>query len=139
LASVLDLRMSSSPSPDPTPYELLGGDAAVHGLVNRFYDLMERDPAYLPLRALHAADLGPMRAKLADWMTQWLGGPQRYHARPDAACIGSAHAPYAIDAVMRDQWVRCMYQALDDSGAPAAAQGRIRPPLAAMAEFLRNR
>jgi hemoglobin len=123
----------------PTPYALLGGDPAIHAVVNRFYDLMDQDPAYAALRRMHAADLAPMRDKLNDWLAGWLGGPQRYHDRPDAACIGSAHAPYAIDVAMRDQWLDCMFRALDGVEASAAAQARIRPPLAAMAEMLRNR
>jgi len=40
---------------------------------------------------------------------------------------------------MRDQWLDCMFRALDGIDASAAAQARIRPPLAAMAEMLRNR
>jgi hemoglobin len=122
-----------------TPYELLGSDPGVAALVDRFYDLMDQDPAYAALRRMHAADLAPMRDKLNDWLAGWLGGPQRYHDRPDAACIGSAHAPYAIDVAMRDQWLDCMFRALDGVEASAAAQARIRPPLAAMAEMLRNR
>jgi len=122
-----------------TPYELLGGDPAVAALVARFYDLMDEEPAFAPLRRMHAADLAPMRDKLTDWLAGWLGGPQRYHDRPDAACIGSVHAPYAIDLAMRDQWLLCMFRALDEIGAPDEAKSRIRPPLAAMAEMLRNR
>ncbi len=43
-----------------TPYELLGGEPGVRALVDRFYDIMDRDPAMAPLRALHAADLAPI-------------------------------------------------------------------------------
>jgi hemoglobin len=123
----------------PTPYALLGADPAIRAVVNRFYDLMDQDPAYAALRRMHAADLGPMREKLCDWFSEWLGGPRRYHARPDAACIGAAHAPYAIDAAMRDQWLECMQRALDDNAVSSAAQERIRPAMVGMAEFLRNR
>jgi len=123
----------------PTPYELLGGDATIRDIVGRFYDLMDQDPAYAALRRIHGADLGPMRDKLCDWFSEWLGGPRRYHARPDAKCIGAAHAPYAIDLAMRDEWLACMQRALDEAGASAAAQARIRPAMVGMAEFLRNR
>ena len=34
----------------PTPYEVLGGDAKVRELVERFYDLMELEPNYRLLR-----------------------------------------------------------------------------------------
>jgi hemoglobin len=41
----------------PTPYQLLGGDARVRELVERFYDLMELDPAYARLREVHGSSL----------------------------------------------------------------------------------
>ena len=77
-----DDRMNSTAL--PTMYEALGGVGAVRALVNRFYDIMDGDPALAPLRAMHAADLSPMRDKLTDWMTAFLGGPQHYFERPDA-------------------------------------------------------
>ena len=128
--------MSTAPA---TMYAELGGDAAVRALVDRFYDIMDREPALAPLRALHGADLAPMRDKLADFMSAWLGGPQRYFQRPDAVCIGAAHSAFAIDALLRDQWLECMDRALAAVGAPAALQQRIRVPLAELADFLRNR
>ena len=128
-----------STAPVTTMYAELGGDSAVRALVDRFYDIMQREPAMAPLRALHAADLAPMRDKLTDWMTTWLGGPQRYFQRPDAVCIGAAHSVFAIDTAMRDLWLECMYRALDETGVPPALQRRIRPPLVELASFLRNR
>ena len=123
----------------PTMYEALGGVGAVRALVNRFYDIMDGDPALAPLRAMHAADLSPMRDKLTDWMTAFLGGPQHYFERPDAVCFSAAHSGLAIDASIRDQWLDCMYRALTDTGVPAAVRERLRPPLAELANFLRNR
>ena len=133
------------PTPDTaapaaaTMYAALGGAEAVRTLVNRFYDIMDQDPAFAQLRALHAADLAPMREKLTDWMCAWLGGPQHYFDRPDAVCFGAAHGGYAIDATLRDQWLDCMFRALADVGAAPSLQARIRTPLAELANFLRNR
>lgn len=128
-----------SSAPVPTMYVALGGDDAVRALVNRFYDIMDSDPALAPLRAMHAADLAPMRGKLADWMTAFLGGPQHYFERPDAVCFNAAHSGLAIDAAIRDQWLDCMYRALAETGVAPAVQDRLRPPLAELANFLRNR
>ena len=44
-------------SPDfsiKTPYELMGGEAGVRRLVDRFYDLMDTAPEAATIRALHA-------------------------------------------------------------------------------------
>ena len=56
-----------------TPFERLGGEAAIRRIVERFYDVMETDPAAARIRAMHAADLSVMRSKLADWMIGALG------------------------------------------------------------------
>ena len=122
-----------------TMYEELGGEPAVRALVMRFYDIMDSDAAMAPLRALHAADLGTIREKLGDWMCAWLGGPQRYFARPDAVCFVAAHRRFAIDAALRDLWLACMHRAFDDIGTAAATQARILPPLTELANFVRNR
>jgi len=126
-------------APSLTMYVELGGADAVRALVNRFYDIMDSDPAVAPLRAMHAADLAPMRDKLYDWMSAYLGGPQHYFKRPDALCFSAAHSHLAIDATIRDQWLGCMFRALDDTGVAPALQARVRPPLAELANFLLNR
>ena len=122
-----------------TLYDALGGEPAVRALVDRFYDRMATAPEFRALRDLHAVDLGPMRAKLADWLSGWLGGPPRYFDRPDAVCIGAAHRPYAIDASLRDAWLECMAGALQDAAVPARLVAQLRPAFAALAEALRNR
>ena len=92
----------------------------------------------VPLRAMHAADLAPMREKPSDRMSAWLGGPRRHLRRPDAVCLGATHGAFPIDTALRDQWLGCGYRSLDAIGAPAALQRRVRPPLAGLATFPRN-
>jgi hemoglobin len=123
---------------EPTPYERLGGEAAVRRLVNRFYDLME-DAEVRKLRAMHARDLSPMREKLFEFMSGWLGGPPLYFERPDHACIGTAHSAFAIDAEARDQWLACMDRALADIGADPATRQMLEQPLYRIADAFRNR
>jgi len=122
-----------------TPYELLGGAAPVRALVKRFYDRMEALADSDPLRRMHARDLGPMREKLFEFLSGWLGGPPLYHRRTDAKCMTEAHARYAIGAVERDQWLACMDRALDDVGASEQVRAMVRPALRRVAEALRNR
>jgi hemoglobin len=131
--------LGTLPATAPTMYAAIGGADVVRALVDRFYDIMDRDPELAPLRAMHAADLAPMRDKLADWMSAFLGGPQHYFQRSDTVCFYAAHRRLPIDAAMRDRWLGCMQRALDESGVPPAVQAWIRPPLAELADFLRNR
>ena len=50
-----------------TPFERIGGHAVLRRITDRFYDLSEQDPAYAVLRAMHAADLTPMRESAGQW------------------------------------------------------------------------
>ena len=46
-----------NPSPDVTPYQMIGGDASVRKLIDTFYDLMDEVPEYYFIRKLHPADI----------------------------------------------------------------------------------
>src|SRR5262249_18561747 len=111
-------RGDVSPRPDPkqTPYELLGGDAAVRGLVDRFYDLMDTDPGFAGIRRLHKANLSAAREKLYLFMSGWLGGPQLYAQKFGHPALRARHLPFAIGDVERDLWLACMSRAMQDMG-----------------------
>jgi len=127
------------PTPAPTPYERLGGAAALRQLVDAFYDAMDADPAAAGIRAMHAADLGPIRDRLFDWLSGWTGGPALYQKRPDAGCIMSAHAPYPIGEAERDQWMACMRTALARIDTDAETRAIFEAAFTRLAGNLRNR
>ncbi len=131
---------SAAPQPRAaTPFALIGGEAAIRRLVAAFYDAMEQDPAFSRLRGIHAADLGPMRERLADYLTQWMGGPRHYAERhPERGCIVSAHAPFPIDAQHAQDWMACMRQALAAANVSEEVRRMVEPVMAQMCEGLRN-
>ncbi len=108
---------------DTTPYEQLGGER-VAGIVGRFYDLMDEDPAYAGLRAMHAADLAPMRVSLAGFLTAWLGGPRDWFSERPGACVMSLHGAMPISTAVGEQWIEAMERAI-------TADATIHPDLAA--------
>jgi hemoglobin len=122
-----------------TPYDILGGDAGVRALVERFYDLMDLEPAYADLRATHAATLGPAREKLHLFLSGWLGGPQLYVERYGHPRLRARHLPFAIGPRERDQWLACMARALDDTGCPAELHPRLMEAFFQTADWMRNR
>ena len=122
-----------------SPYETIGGEAMVRRIVDRFYDIMDTEPAAAGIRAMHAPDLSPMRDRLFEFLSGWLGGPPLYFQRPDHKCIMSAHRPFAIGNSERDEWMLCMRRALVDSGVPADVRILLDKPLLRMAEAFRNR
>ena len=46
------------------PFDRIGGREPIQRMVDRFYDLMESEPDFAELRAMHAPDLSPMRESL---------------------------------------------------------------------------
>ena len=124
---------------ETTPYDAIGGADGVRRLVERFYDLMDGDPDVADLRAMHARDLGPMRERLFEFLSGWLGGPPLYFRNPNAKCIRSAHAPFAIDIAMRDQWMTCMRKALSESGLSGGLRSQVEAAFLRLADSFRNR
>lgn len=100
----------------PTPYERLGGDAGVRALVDRFYDLMDLEPEYAQLRAVHGTDLASARDKLFWFLSGWLGGPSLYIERFGHPRLRARHLPFTIGATERDQWMTCMNQSMVELG-----------------------
>ena len=114
--------MTNKPESDSivtdTPYQQLGGEAAIRQLVNAFYDRMEASAEADELRGMHATDLSPMRQTLFEFLSGWLGGPRHYFERANAKCIMSAHAALTINRRVADQWLMCMRHALQTVDAP---------------------
>lgn len=122
-----------------TPYALLGGDAAVRALVERFYDLMDLEPQYAELRALHAPDLAHAREKLYLFLSGWLGGPSLYIERYGHPMLRRRHLPFPIGVRERDQWMACMEQAMVEQGVGDDLRARLREAFFQTADWMRNR
>lgn len=113
-----------------TPYEMLGGGLAIQRIVDRFYDLMDSEAQYADLRAMHAADLAPMRSSLAGWLSAWAGGPRDWLENNPGKCMMSAHRGLGVTRKTAGQWSDAMAQAIADSGPEDRRLGK------AMAERL---
>ena len=112
------MSTATAEAPSKTPFERLGGRDVLQAITDRFYDLMEQDPAYAKLRAMHAPDLAPMRSSLAGFLTGWSGGPRDWWEQNPGKCMMSMHKPFAIDREVAGQWADAMKRAIADV-APA--------------------
>jgi len=126
-------------SDQATPFEQLGGEPGVQALVDRFYDLMDLEPAYAGLRALHPATLEGSRDKLFWYLCGWLGGPNHYIERFGHPMLRARHLPYAIGNAERDQWMACMTQALREGGVEDTLAQGLRQAFQGTADWMRNR
>ena len=110
------------PDPAPLPYDEIGGTPAVRALVERFYDLMEQDPRFAQLRAIHA----------------WLGGPRDWFTQHPGTCIMSAHRQIGFGAVETQQWTQAMAQALADTGVDEALADKMNAAFSRMGQAMRG-
>lgn len=118
---------------------MIGGETALRRIVNRFYDIMDTDPAAATIRAMHAADLSPMRERLFEFLSGWLGGPPLYFQRPGHNCVGSAHRPFVIGEKERDEWLMCMQRAMADGNVSKEVRDLLDQPFRQIADAFRNR
>jgi len=135
-------HLTEDPVPDAptaTPFERLGGEAAVHALVERFYDLMDLEPAYAELRAVHGSTLEDARQKLFWFLCGWLGGPDHYVERFGHPRLRMRHLPFAIGIRERDQWLACMDQAMRETGVDEDLRLRLNQSLFKTADWMRNK
>jgi hemoglobin len=123
----------------PTPYALIGGDAKVRELVNRFYDLMELEPKFKRLREVHGATLESAREKLYLFLSGWLGGPSLYTDRFGHPMLRARHLPFSIGNEERDQWMACMMQAMEETEVPQALRAALEEAFQKTADWMRNR
>lgn len=107
-----------SAAPTLTPFERIGGEAAVRALVDRFYDEMSSDPSVRALREMHKPNLDEARDKLFWFLCGWLGGPQHFVERFGHPRLRARHLPFVIDMEARNQWMRCMERALAPIAEP---------------------
>jgi hemoglobin len=122
-----------------SPYERLGGEAAVRKLVDRFYDLMDSLPEAVKIRDLHPEDLTGSRDKLFKFLSGWLGGPQLYVAEYGHPRLRARHLPFPIGEAERDAWLRCMEQALAETEMEELLRNHLLQSLRNTADHMRNR
>ena len=124
--------------PATTPYQILGEDG-IRELTEAFYDIMDSLPEASGIRAMHAADLAPMKEKLAEYLTGWMGGPPRYADKYGTVCMTDPHEPYHIGPEERDQWLLCMDKALEQTGASEELVEMLKVPMFRIADAIRNK
>ena len=99
-----------------SPFDRLGGSSAIGRIVDRFYDLMDSDARFAELRAMHGADLAPMRRSLTGFLTGWAGGPRHWFEENPGKCMMSAHGGLPITRDTAAQWIEAMGEAMADCG-----------------------
>ncbi len=119
-------------------YRLLGGEAGIRALVERFYQLMDELPEAQVIRAMHPEHLGSSRQRLFEFLSGWLGGPPLYAQRHGHPRLRQKHLPFPIDTAARDAWMLCMDKALEEQISDTGFRQELRAAFFRTADFLRN-
>lgn len=130
---------AEDPENAPTLYDIIGGEARLRELVDRFYDLMDLEPQFAALRAMHPPSLDGSRDKLFWFLSGWSGGPNHYIERYGHPRLRARHLPFSIASTERDQWLRCMALAMHELDMPEALQERLIHSFFQTADWMRNR
>jgi hemoglobin len=121
-----------------TMYDWIGGEIALRKLVGRFYEIMDSAEYAQTIRAMHKEDLTPMRASLFEFLSGWLGGPPLYIIKHGSPCITQPHSPFEIDKAASRNWVKCIEQAMVDTGIDEQYRTLLVPAFEHMADTLIN-
>jgi len=124
--------------PDTALFTRLGGADGIARLVDAFYDNMEQRAGFAALRALHAPDLAATRDVLKLYLTEWTGGPANYSATKGHPRLRRRHMHIRIGEAERDDWMRCMAEALAATVADTQARTEITLNFAKLADWMRN-
>ncbi len=121
-----------------SPYEAIGGIDKVDELVDRFYDLMALERGLAELRAMHPPDLSDSREKLKFFLTGWMGGPDVYSPKYGHPMLRARHLPFKIGIKERNQWLACMYKAMEDCGITGEVATQLEEAFLKTADWMRN-
>lgn len=125
--------------PEQTLYQLIGGESTVAALCDHFYGLMAQTPQFQTIRAMHPDNLQSSRDKLFMFLSGWLGGPDLYVQQIGNPMLRRRHLPFAIGTEERDQWVACMYLAMESVGIEDALRKKLLDAFFNTADFMRNK
>lgn len=127
------------PHMEQTYYELLGGEVGLRTVVDNFYDLMQLDPRFSGIRAMHPQDMSGSRDKLFWFLSGWLGGPPLFEEKFGHPRLRARHLPFAIGISERDQWMNCMMEALTKAPVSEATRRALIDALFKTADWMRNK
>lgn len=118
----------------------LGGETALHKLVETFYDLMETDPEVYPLHRLHFRGHGLNHTRQAqfEFLCGFLGGRAYYRERFGHMNLREIHAHVPIREADAELWLQTFDKALAQCGMKGETVDKFRATLRRAALLLVN-
>lgn len=107
-------------------------------MAERFYDVMESDPRAKDLLAIHPQPMTVIRQKFFEFLSGWFGGPPLFEEKYGHPRLRARHMPFTIDLKLRDQWLLCMYQVLDEQVEDELLKIQLRQRFTQLAHHMIN-
>ena len=126
-------------SESKTLYEVIGGEARVRELVDRFYDLMELEPEFAGIHALHPKPNDSSRDKLFMFLSGWMGGPDLFVEKYGHPRLRARHLPFAIGSETWALSISAMAWAMEDVGIEESLRLRLMESFFQTADWMRNK
>jgi hemoglobin len=87
---------------------------------------------------MHQGDFTVIKEKLVYFLSGWLGGPHLYFEKYGHPKLRARHLPFAIGLSERDQWMTCMFKAMEDCGIVDPVATVMRSALFSLADHMIN-
>jgi hemoglobin len=127
----------TAPVPEETSfYDAIGGEPTFRRLVKRFYEGVADDPLLRPMYP--EEDLGPATERLTLFLMQYWGGPKTYSVTRGHPRLRQRHAPFRVDVIARDAWLKHMRDAVDSLDLPEDQYKTLWDYLERAAQFMVN-
>ena len=133
--------MTYLPTEADAPFHRMGGEAGVRAITARFYELVEAEEPELARIHPQGADgriSAGARERFATFLVEWTGGPQIYSPEHGGPMLRRRHADLPVDLAMKNAWMRCMMQALEEAGVAAEVREVLAARFDEIGENLRN-
>ncbi len=117
-------------------YTRVGGEEFFSTLVKDFYKGVATDPILRPMYP--EDDLEPAIRRLTLFLMQYWGGPGTYSEERGHPRLRMRHAPFAIDAIARDAWLKHMMASVEAQNMEKELHDELVTYLVQVAHFLMN-
>jgi len=121
-----------------TPFQRIGGVAAISRLVDAFYTRIDTLPEARTIRAMHEADLTQTGRVLKRYLEEWLGGPALYSQERGHPRMKMRHMRFKIGETERDAWMLCMRGALEEVIPDTELREELDAKFFKLADWMRN-
>ena len=113
------------------------GEEGFRNLVAAFYRRVPADEVLGPM--YHGRDLAAAEQRLGGFLIYRFGGPQTYIEERGHPRLRMRHAPFAVNQVARDHWLKLMTEALAETALPFETRSVLESFFQSTADFLVNR